>query len=190
MLMSKSEEKQLYFLAVIPPEPVYSEAQTLKQLFADEYNSKAALRSPPHVTLHMPFLIKPEKESELLQVLVAEFVKPTPFEIRLDGFGQFKQRVIYIKIEPSDQLEALHKSLQRVMKQNFNIFNADYKDRGFNPHLTVAFRDLKKQEFKNAWSQFKDRDFSANVLVNSFSLLKHNGKHWEVFKDFELRKEN
>lgn len=184
--MSKSGDKQLYFLAVIPPEPVYSEAQQFKEYVAEHYKSKAALRSPPHITLHMPFRINPEKESELLKALATEVEIPAPFKIQLEGFGQFNQRVIYINVNTNKHLEHLHKALIRVMKLNFNVFNADYKDRGFNPHLTVAFRDLKKSEFKKAWPEFKERLFSCDFNCTQFSLLKHNGKHWEIFKNFEL----
>ena len=41
----------------------------IKQEFANRFNSKAALRSPPHITLHMPFKWKEEKEVKLIDVL-------------------------------------------------------------------------------------------------------------------------
>lgn len=45
----------LYFIALVLPSPLYEEVTRLKEYFRDRYNSKAALRSPPHITLHMPF---------------------------------------------------------------------------------------------------------------------------------------
>ena len=60
---------KLYFLAIIPPSPFYDEALRLKHYFKDEYNSKASLNSPPHITLHMPFEWKEKKEEMLIEKL-------------------------------------------------------------------------------------------------------------------------
>jgi len=50
-----TEKYGRYFIAIIPAEPWYSEALQLKKEVRDVYESKGALRSPPHITLHMPF---------------------------------------------------------------------------------------------------------------------------------------
>ena len=46
---------KLYFIAIVPPSPIYEEAFEQKVYFKTKYNSKASLNSPPHITLHMPF---------------------------------------------------------------------------------------------------------------------------------------
>ena len=56
------EGEKRYFLAIIPPEKIEKEIYGLKELVADKFHSKAALRSPAHITLHMPFLWKEAKE--------------------------------------------------------------------------------------------------------------------------------
>ena len=45
----------LYFIALLPPVEVAEEVTEIKQFFARNYNSRAALKSPPHVTLQPPF---------------------------------------------------------------------------------------------------------------------------------------
>lgn len=184
--MSKKDDKAMYFLAVIPPEPIYTEALEIKQLFAKEYNSKAALKSPPHITLHMPFRLKPEREALLSEALNEVAKKTEAIPIHLEGFDHFNQRTVFMNVLENEKLEELFKAIMKTMKVNFNIFNAEYKDRGYHPHLTVAFRDLKKEQFKQAWPSFEDRPLSYTFAVTKFSLLKHNGKYWEVYKDFEL----
>ncbi|MBK5277935.1 MAG: 2'-5' RNA ligase family protein, partial [Bacteroidia bacterium] len=67
-----------------------------------------------------------------------------------------------------------------------NIFNAQYKDMPFHPHLTLAFRDLKKPMFEKAWEEFKSKEYSESFAAKHFTLLKHNGKVWESLKDFEF----
>ena len=59
------EGTALYFIAIIPPSPIFEQASELKNHFMQQYQSKAALNSPPHITLHMPFEWKEKKEEEL-----------------------------------------------------------------------------------------------------------------------------
>ena len=71
------------------------------------------------------------------------------------------------------------------MKLN-GVHHAMYKDHGFHPHITVAFRDLKKSQFVKAWEEFEHKEFNDTLLTTSFSLLKHNGKIWEVYKKYSF----
>jgi len=175
-----------YFIAIIPPAPVYDEADKLKQYFKDQYNSKASLNSPPHITLHMPFEWKEEKEKLLIEKL-SGFIKELPKpHITITGFDCFKPRVIFLNVEKTPELAKLQKDLESFCKRNFQLFNAQYRDLPFHPHLTLAFRDLKKAAFEEAWKEFEKKDFSADFLTERIALLKHNGKIWEVFAEFSL----
>lgn len=182
------KKEALYFLAIIPPSPLYEEALELKNYFKENYQSKASLNSPPHITLHMPFQWKQEKEEEMVQTFEKFSTSVKPFELKLSGFGSFPPRVIYIDVEKNQNLETLHIELHRHCKRELNIFNASYKDKGFLPHLTLAFRDLKKPLFTKAWEEFEKKPYANSFKVDKFVLLKHNGKVWEVFNEFPLAK--
>ena len=146
MLSALKKPKQ-YFLAVVPPPPVYEEALNLKNYFKEKYNSKASLNSPPHITLHMPFRWKEEKENELVELLENFKSGINPFTLRLRDFNSFAPSVIFIDVEKSDELENLQAKLLKYCKKELNLFNSNYKDQPFHPHLTLAFRDLKKSIF-------------------------------------------
>ena len=66
---STDSKEKLYFIAIVPPTPIYDEALEQKEYFKVHYNSKASLNSPPHITLHMPFRWKEKEEKELEQQL-------------------------------------------------------------------------------------------------------------------------
>lgn len=168
-----------YFIALIPPEPVYKEVNDLKNQIWEQYNSKGALQSPPHITLHMPFKIKEKKEQLLINSLKSITKSREPFNVYMNGFGHFNERVIYIHVQNSVELQSLHKSISKTLKVNHQLFNSDYKNHGFYPHMTIAFRDLKKDMFQAAWKQFAERGFEANIEVKSICLLKHDGDTWE-----------
>lgn len=155
---------------------------------AEKYNSKAALNSPPHITLHMPFKWDEEKEERILNTLQELTISRQPFDLSLQNFGAFKPRVIFIDVQSNPALEKLHEDLKKIMKISLNIFNADYKDKGFHPHLTLAFRDLKKANFVEAWKEFERKNYEASYTVDKIMLLKHNGKSWDIYREFGLKK--
>jgi 2'-5' RNA ligase len=181
----RREEKQ-YFIALIPPAPIFAEAVQLKTYFKEKYNSKASLNSPPHITLHMPFRWKEKKEEELVSKLQTFIKKFDPLKVCLDNFGAFTPRVIFINVVTDELLNRLQKGVQRFCKRELNLFNANYKEQPFHPHLTLAFRDLKKPNFKLAWEEFGQREYKAEFIADKIALLKHNGKIWEVFREFTL----
>jgi 2'-5' RNA ligase len=175
-----------YFIAVVISGPAGDEALALKNYFKEKYNSKASLNSPPHITLHMPFLWKQDKEALLMEKL--KLFKPTvkPFTLQLRNFNAFVPKVIFIDVEENESLKILQRELMRFCKVELNLFNADYKDRPFHPHVTLAFRDLRKPMFTEAWSEFQQKHYEHSLTIDRFSLLKHDGRQWQVFKEYGL----
>ena len=178
------ERSALYFIAIIPPSPIAEQASELKNYFKDIFHSKASLNSPPHITLHMPFEWKEKKEEALASKLELFSKSCNPFEVKVQNFGCFAPRVIFINVLECEQLRQLQYELHRFCKTELNIFNAQYKDLPFHPHLTLAFRDLKKSMFERAWEEFKGKEFSGSFMTTQFTLLKHTGKIWESHRNF------
>ncbi|MGH2415835.1 MAG: 2'-5' RNA ligase family protein, partial [Microcystaceae cyanobacterium] len=86
--------KQRFFIALLPPQEVQQVVNQIKQRFAEVYQSRAAQKSPPHITLQPPF----KWQLEDLPILTEHLQKfaQTQFSIpvTLDGFGAFRPRVI------------------------------------------------------------------------------------------------
>ena len=176
-----------YFIAIIPPSPIREEAFALKNYFKEKYNSKASLNSPPHITLYMPFQWKSEEEEELLAALNDFGKGKEQINIEFDGFGAFPPRVIFISVKQNELLNQFQLQLQNFCKNELNLFNAQYKDQPFHPHLTIGFRDLKKEMFVAAWSEFKGKSFSESFPTSGFTLLKHDGKLWQPNNNFTFK---
>ena len=183
----KDKDERQYFIAIVPPSPIYEEALQQKEYFKAKYNSKASLNSPPHITLHMPFRWVEKDENELLEELSQFANLFTAFSINLNGFSSFPPRVIFINVESTPELEKLQRELHRYVKRRLNLFNANYKELPFHPHLTLAFRDLKKPNYQKAWEEFVNKNYQASFIANKITLLKHSGTVWEVFREFSLR---
>ena len=177
--------KQKYFLAIIPPEPVFSEAEALKKEVSLKYNNKSALRSPAHITLHMPFEWEEKKEPALIDTL-SNYKFNQDINIRLKNFGFFEPKVVFIDVEKNETLSALQKEMVNHVKQHLSIFNEADNLRAYHPHITIAFRDLKKSDFYKMKEEFGVRTFEGEFISKEFCLLKHNGKTWDVMEKFLL----
>ncbi|NJM88246.1 MAG: 2'-5' RNA ligase family protein [Hydrococcus sp. RU_2_2] len=183
-----TQSKRRFFIALLPPVEIQQFANKIKQHFAEVYNSRAAQKSPPHITLQPPFEWKIEDLAKLEQKL-AEFARSQfPVPMTLDGFSAFKPRVIFINVLKNPELVTIQKTLMDELESSLGIVHEVSKNRPFSPHLTVGFRDLTKANFYKAWDEFKDRQLHFEFLVPQLTLLIHNGHCWETHQEFLLSK--
>ncbi|MBD6618445.1 2'-5' RNA ligase family protein [Komarekiella sp. 'clone 1'] len=173
-----------FFIALLPPQDIQDYANQIKQYFADQYASRGAQKSPPHITLQPPFEWA-DDNLPLLEASLREFAseqKSVP--VTLNGFSAFAPRVIYINVDKSQALLTLQADLMAYAESNLGIVDEVSKTRPFAPHMTVAFRDLTKQNFRAAWPEFKQRQLHFAFTANNLTLLLHNGKRWNIKSEF------
>jgi len=106
--------------------------------------------------------------------------------VHLCGFGAFPSRVIYIHVEKTPELLTIQKSLMGDLEDQLGLVDPVAQSRPFVPHMTVAFRDLSKSNFRQAWKVYQDQPFDYQFTVQELTLLLHNGKHWEIEDSFAL----
>ncbi len=176
-----------YFIALLPPQDIQDSITAIKQYFADTYDSRAALKSPPHITLQPPFVWE-VKQIKLLNKYLQEFAQQQEsISITLSGFAAFVPRVIYVNVIKSPELIKLHSDLIAYTETNLNIIDPSSKQRAYSPHVTVAFRDLTKQNFRTAWPDFQQRSIYFEFLVTHLTLLIHDGKKWHINAEFPFK---
>lgn len=175
-----------YFLAIVPPTQLFNEIEALKKEIAENYHIKGALLSPAHITLHMPFEFEEGKEQKLIGCL-SDFSFDSCFEINLTGYHCFEPRVVFINVEKTEELSMLQKQLVSHLKKNLNIFNQAEDMRGFHPHITIAYRDLKKPVFYQIWEKYQNKSFEKTFNCQSFWLLKKDKKQWKLLQEFSFK---
>ena len=173
--------ERLYFIAIVPPAKIQDEITQLKHLVAERFNSKHALRSPPHITLHMPFKWKDQKLEKLIEAMKLINLGLVPFDIELKRFNFFEPRVVYVDVIQNEMLGQLQEKVVSVCRKELKLNNADYKNRGFHPHVTIGFRDLRKPKFYEAKDYFEEKEFTIQFKAESVKLLKHDGHKWSIF---------
>ncbi|MBR8837943.1 MAG: 2'-5' RNA ligase family protein [Stigonema ocellatum SAG 48.90 = DSM 106950] len=173
-----------FFLALLPPEEIQDYANQIKEDFAERYASRGAQNSPPHITLQPPFEWA-NANLPLLEECLRDFAggrESVP--VTLSGYGAFAPRVIYINVVKTPELLALHADLMIHLESNVGIVDKVSKTRPFAPHMTVAFKDLTRQNFQAAWSEFEKRQLQFEFTVENLTLLLHDGKRWNVKSEF------
>ncbi|GAA4833980.1 2'-5' RNA ligase family protein [Algivirga pacifica] len=179
----------LYFIAILPPEPLRSKLSAQKQLIAEQYKTYKALNSPPHITLFPPFQKDASQEEYFLQTLEKEMSTVQSFDITLNGHGAFPPRVVYVAVELTDALQQLYEQIKLLVREVWEVKEERYGGRPYHPHLTLAFKDLSKGAFHKVWEVYRDTSFEATFTVCKVALLKHDGKVWQVLKEIGLKKE-
>lgn len=172
----------LFFIALLPPQEIQDYVTQIKQHFAECYASRAALKSPPHITLQPPF--KWTANISTLEEYLGTFASGREsVPVTLEGFAAFPPRVIYVNVLKTQELLTLQVDLMAQMEK-LGIVDKVSKTRPYAPHMTVAFRDLTKQNFRAAWTQFQLEQLHFDFTANCLTLLQHDGRRWNVLKDF------
>jgi 2'-5' RNA ligase len=178
--------KGRFFIALVPPQAIQNQAREIQHYFAQTYSSRKALNSPPHITLQPPFEWELDEMPVLEETLKAFAETRLPVPVSLKGFGAFTPRVIFINVLKSPELLTLQKDLMAHMEASLEIVDARSRSRPFAPHLTLAFRDLTRQNFRKSWPEFEHREFDIEFTASKITLLAHDGRRWNIRQSFSL----
>lgn len=175
---------QLFFIALLPSQQIQKEVLAFKQYAASHFGSSRALRSPAHITLFSPFSWPLERLPELEVCLRQAAAQESAFELELKNFNCFPPRVIFVDVVPSPALHVLHRHVQQRLKDSLGLESEGRPD--FHPHLTVAFKDLKRSMFPEAWAYFASIQYERRFCANELALLEHRPEGWVVVGRFEF----
>ena len=179
-----AQSKSRFFIALLPPQEIQDCVKEIQQYFGDRYASYGAQKSPPHITLQPPFEWLPEQVPVLEQCLSTFALNRESVPVTLNRFGAFPPRVIYVNVLKTQELLTLQTDLMAHLETLLGIGDPVSKTRAFSPHMTVAFRDLTRQNFKAAWPEFQQRQLHFEFTSGYLTLLLHDGKRWNVSAEF------
>jgi 2'-5' RNA ligase len=175
----------LHFIAIVAPDDINRQVKEWKHYMRDRFQCKVALKSPAHITLIPPFHMALDDETAMRELLQPFAAGRHSFFIHLKNFAAFKPRVIYVNVLPGEPLNELHAALETTILQS-NRFPVKKEERPFHPHVTIANRDLHKEDFPGAWQHFQQINYEASFTADAISLLRHNGQIWEIAGSFPL----
>ncbi|WP_373537809.1 2'-5' RNA ligase family protein [Microcoleus sp.] len=181
-----NQSKQRFFIALVPPPEIQQQITEIKQYFAEHYNSRSALKSPPHITLQPPFEWPAAEVPKLEESLKKFSAHRLSIPVSLCGFAAFAPRVIYVDVVKSPELLEIQTDLISYIEANLGIVPSVNQNRPFVPHMTVGFRDLTKENFQAAWLEFSGRQLHFEFTAAALTLLQHDSSRWNISKQFPL----
>ncbi len=178
----------LYLTAIMPPLELAEQIREIKEELSERFRTYAALKPPVHITLYRPVNIKEDFENHLMKVLKPIGYSHAPFKVDLLNYDCFTIQTLFISVVKNSLLGDLQKEISSVFHKNKIDPKEHTGNTTFHPHITVAYRDIPPEAFPVIWDEYKNKKFKRSFLVDHFSLLKHNGKQWQIFKEFPLQK--
>lgn len=176
---------QKYFLAILPPKEFREQVHDLKLSLKEEFGVKYTLKSPAHITLKMPFMYNANKEDRLVEVLKNFNQGFSPFPLSIRGVDQFRRRVLFLSVAKQPKLFELQDGLRIFGKRDLKL-NLELSDTNYHPHLTVAFQDIKKEQFESIRLRVENAGLEVDFKVGSYYLLKRKNGLWEPQKEIFL----
>ncbi|MBC8051929.1 MAG: 2'-5' RNA ligase family protein [Sphingobacteriaceae bacterium] len=178
----------LYLTAIIPPPELSEQIDDIRKELSERYKIYAALKPPIHITLYRPVNVDESFENTLLKLLKPVGFKHSPFKQDLLNFDSFNIQTLFIAGVKNPLLSTLQKDVAAVFNKN-KIDPKEVKgNTTFHPHVTIAYRDIPPDVFPKIWNELKNRKFKRTFVIDHFTLLKHDGKKWQIFKEFPLQK--
>ncbi len=101
----------------------------------------------PHITLAGPLSTRDEKR--LVKEIVDVCKKYALVKFKIDGFDNFENRVIYVRIKPSEELKNLRLEIAERLYKFCDTTEFDI-DEEFTFHATLVLKDIQRK-FNRIW---------------------------------------
>jgi 2'-5' RNA ligase len=180
----------IYFIAIVLPEKIREQVQVFKDDFKKRFRSEKASKVITHITLKAPFKSGSDKTKELLQWFERMDTGVKPFTIELKDFGAFDNRrnpVVFINPVLSAELRQLQKSVIQHFTTAYPGIELISNELDYKPHITIAYRDLDTRNFQKAWTEYKMKEYRSSFIADSFHLLEHDKRKWNIISTNHLR---
>jgi 2'-5' RNA ligase len=168
----------LYYIAAICPDEVNNQVQVFKQYMHDKYGSRAAQKSPAHLTIVPPFKAEEDMEKLLLEFVATYNFGIVPFDIRLNGFNHFDNKVLFVDVVPNDSLNEMEKDINIQFGTEFPAIIFRTKP-DFHPHVTIATRDIPENKFDEVWAYFQQQQIDAQYTCKELFVMKLDRGVWQ-----------
>lgn len=181
-------KKNLYFLAILPDPVTSQRVADIKEELFDRYGYSYAQRLPAHITLQSPFIMHDEaNERKLRRILFKLADKWKPFKLKVCNYGAIENSVLTLEVCQSADLNAFQSELTLMLEKDAGVPLTQLSFQ-FNPHVTLAHRDIPTEEFEALWNDFRTRKFDASFEVHHLVLFKHVETEWQMLDAVKLEK--
>ena len=127
------------------------------------------LKQPPHITFKTPFTVSSiEPFANYLDELAATTL---PFDVTVEGVGAFAPHVLYLDVQPNQQLFALHTRVLQELASTYQVPSGRFEGQQVKFHSTVAIGDPASNGFDEAKEWLRQGSPSLTFTVQTFGLF-------------------
>jgi len=181
--------QQTHFLGVLIPEDLTLTLEDCRRYMNEAYGCKSGYGTPIHVTLVPPFHLPEEyTTADLVQAIENDVLSQAvqlKFDAHIDNFDAFGDRTIFAKVIRDDKWTALRdKVVASVLKTAPGCTKKD--QRPFQPHLTVANRDIPAGVSKDALEVMNELNLVEDFPVDNITIFERKNGKWVAAWSGEL----
>lgn len=176
-------DNNTHFIGFLPPPDIRRVVESDRK-WSEKYGCRSGHSTPVHVTLVPPFSSQ-KSTREIKDTLNGILPLLSPFSSKVEGYGSFGNRTIFLRVEPSGDWDNLSKTLSKGLKAMGERVKVENKP--LVPHLTVANRDIPPNKFDFLFSSLSSHSFSSIFIVDSVALFHREGRGWRVDEEDILR---
>ena len=155
------------------PHPIKTKIKKYQKQTSKKFNTIRALDWVPHITIADRVLIPEDKFSTICNKLKEICSNTKPIKVNTKNLrfleptkSPFENNyVIFIDVNVTKELKEIHDLIQNNIYKGLK--RPSYKSDKYEPHITLAYRDLTKENFNKAKSFFKDKTIKTDY---SFTL--------------------
>ena len=180
--------EQTHFIGVLLSQELTLRLEGYRKYMNQKYGCKSGFGTPIHVTLVPPFqlddkLITADIVAALSQM--ASEKKWHAFNAKIDGFDAFGDRTLFAKVIPSAVWTAFRASVYNTISA-LSPGNLRRDNRPFQPHITVANRDIPAGASTEALDYLNQLELKAAFPVDNITIFERKDKRWVVGKQIEI----
>ena len=151
----------------------------------------------PHFTIGAGVRVEDKKLNSLYKDIKENLKEIKQFKIKIKDYGfmnnwmsgklkGFTGYVVYLNVIKNKELNKLFNILKKNVTDKREIFYGPISK--YNPHITIAFKDLCCKGFLKSKKFLKNKKFENELTINHIALAKENpdGK-WSEYKRFKLK---
>lgn len=145
--------------------------------------NKKRTKLPAHFTIKAPF--ETDKIEKVENILEKFSINNRKVPIRLEGYGKFREDVIYMAVKMSPEAKKVHdKLIDQLQEIPWMKFKSNEgKNKVF--HCTIVSKKIKDR-FKEIWNYVSKYSCDFNEYFDNISLYHWEYNTWVLLKKYEL----
>ncbi len=173
--------QQTHFIGVLLPEDITLTLEDCRRYMREAYGCKSGHGTPIHVTLVPPFRLQDEYSTKDLVRAIEKEVLPKGlgFTAHIDNFDAFGDRTLFANVVAGDKWTRLRdETVKTILNACPGCTKKD--QRPFQPHGTVANRDIPAGVMTQALQVMNELKLVEDFPVDNITIFERIGNRWEA----------